>query len=181
VSFTLTRADGLTLSDDPVQIDLGTCMRWLASSYWASDRTAEQVERAFAGSRVFGVYSDQPHRCGPHSSLAPSSLSNRGSQVALARAVTDGATFCWLGDVFVDESVRGRGIGTWLVGSIVDQLRAEGVNRFLLGTRDAHGVYAKLGFIPLRVPEVFMELDERPGRPTRENVDPAVLSANSQS
>ena len=101
--------------------------------------------------------------------------------MALARAVTDGATFCWLADVFVEETVRGRGIGTWLVGSIVDQLRAEGVNRFLLGTRDAHGVYAKLGFTPLAIPEIYLELDDRPGRPTRENVDPAVFSNDSRS
>ncbi|MEO6702733.1 MAG: GNAT family N-acetyltransferase, partial [Jatrophihabitantaceae bacterium] len=144
------RPDGLTLSDDPRRIDLERCVGWLASSYWASDRTPEQIARSFAGSRVFGVYD------------------SAGSQLALARAVTDGASFCWIGDVFVDESARGRGIGSWLVASVVERLRADGVPRFMLGTRDAHGVYARLGFTPLRVPEVYMELDERSTRPSRE-------------
>lgn len=174
MSFTLDGSDGMTLTDDPNRIELDRCVRWLASSYWAGDRTRLQIERSFACSRVFGVYSDRPGTSAAGSSVGP------GSQVALARAVTDGATFCWLADVFVDEAVRGQGIGSWLVGSIVHQLRAEGVNRFLLGTRDAHRVYAKLGFTALAVPEVFMELDDRPGRPTRENVDPAVLSTDSR-
>jgi len=161
VPLTLTRPDGLVLSDDPALVDLACCIRWLATSYWASDRTPDQIARSFAGSRVFGVYRPD------------------GQQLALARAVTDGASFCWVGDVFVDESVRGRGIGSWLVGTLVRVLQEEGVPRFLLGTRDAHGVYAKLGFTAPLVPEVFMELDTRTTRPTRANVDPAVLAVRS--
>lgn len=159
MSFQLSGTDGLTLSDDPARIELDRCVSWLATSYWASDRTSEQIARSFAGSRVFGVYDAQ------------------GNQLALARAVTDGASFCWIGDVFVEESARGRGIGSWLVASLVERLRAEGVPRFLLGTRDAHGVYARIGFTALQVPEVYMELDVRSTRPTRHNVDPAVLTA----
>jgi GNAT superfamily N-acetyltransferase len=161
VTLTETRSDGLILSDDPELVDLDCCIRWLATSYWASDRTPEQIARSFAGSRVFGVY--QPD----------------GRQLGLARAVTDGASFCWIGDVFVDESVRGRGIGSWLVATLVRVLQDEGVPRFLLGTRDAHGVYAKLGFAAPLVPEVYMELDTRSTRPTRANVDPAILAVRS--
>jgi len=161
VTLTLTRSDGLVLSDDPARIDLACCTEWLAGSYWASDRTPEQVARSFAGSRVFGVYHPD------------------GRQLALARAVTDGASFCWVSDVFVDESVRGRGIGSWLVGTLVRGLQEEGVPRFLLGPRDAHGVYTKLGFAAPLVPEVYMELDTRPTRPTRANVDPAILADRS--
>jgi GNAT superfamily N-acetyltransferase len=95
-----------------------------------------------------------------------------GSQVGLTRAVTDDATFCWIADVFVDESARGLGIGTWMVGAVVERLKESGVTRFVLGTRDAHGVYAKVGFTPPQVPEIYMELDLRPNRPTRDNVDP---------
>ncbi len=67
--------------------------------------------------------------------------------------------------MYVDAAARGRGIGTWLVGEVVAHLRSQGVPRFLLGTRDAHGVYAKLGFEPLRVPDIYMELDLRATRP----------------
>ncbi|MGI8665925.1 MAG: GNAT family N-acetyltransferase [Jatrophihabitans sp.] len=157
MSYTVSGPDGLTLSDDQSRLDVARCVGWLSTSYWASDRSPDQIERSFAGSRVFGVY-------GPD-----------GTQLALTRAITDGVSFCWIGDVFVEESARGRGIGSWLVASVVERLRADGVSRFLLGTRDAHRVYAKLGFTPLGVPEVFMELDDRPTRPTRDNVDPAVL------
>jgi GNAT superfamily N-acetyltransferase len=157
MTFTETRPDGLVLSDDQTRLDLDVCHAWLASSYWASDRSRADMERSFAGSRVYGVYGVE------------------GRQVGLARAVTDGVTFCWIADVFVDDTVRGRGIGTWMVQAAVAQLQQNGVQRFLLGTRDAHGVYAKVGFTAPRVPQVFMELDERPTRPNGEDVDPAVL------
>ncbi len=159
--FSSTRSDGLMLSDDQSLLDLDRCLSWLASSYWASDRAPEQVLRSFAGSRVFGVYD------------------TGGRQLALTRAVTDGVSFCWIADVFVDEEARGRGIGSWLVGSVVERLKQEGVSRFLLGTRDAHRVYAKLGFESLRVPAVYMELDKRVTRPSIHDVDPSVLTADS--
>lgn len=103
-------------------------------------------------SRPFGVY-------------APG-----GEQVALARAVTDDASFAWLADVVVDDAWRGRGIGTWLVRSVVDHLHERGVPRFLLATRDAHGVYERVGFGPLRVPEIWMEIDTRSSRPGPQDV-----------
>jgi len=153
VTFELTRPDGLVLSDDASRIDLDRCHAWLDSSYWAAGRSREVVEQSFAASRVFGVYETD------------------GRQVALTRIVTDGATFAWVCDVFVDDAVRGRGIGTWLVGSAVQAVKADGVQRFILGTRDAHGVYEKIGFHPPLVPEVYMELDERPTRPQPGSVD----------
>ena len=72
----------------------------------------------------------------------------------MARATTDRATFCWIGDVFVEESVRGIGLGTWLVGTVVAHQKSLGVPRFLLATRDAHGVYERLGFRSLLVPDI---------------------------
>jgi GNAT superfamily N-acetyltransferase len=150
--FEASRADGLLISDDRSRLDLAQCHAWLASSYWANDRSREAMERSFQGSRVFGVYDSD------------------GRQLALTRAVTDGATFCWLCDVFVDESARSRGIGTWLVGAIVDSIKRDGVLRFILGTRDAHEIYAKIGFSTPQIPETYMELDERPTRPDRRDV-----------
>jgi GNAT superfamily N-acetyltransferase len=157
VTLHLTGPGGHLLSDDQSRLDLDRCHAWLASSYWANDRTRERMVRSFAHSRVYGVYTAN------------------GEQVGLTRAVTDDATFCWLADVFVDESLRGQGIGTWMVSAVVEQLKALDVTRFILGTRDAHGVYAKVGFEPPSVPEIYMELDLRQNRPTRDNVDPSVL------
>jgi GNAT superfamily N-acetyltransferase len=141
----LTRPDGLTLTDEPADLQLERVVEWLGQSYWAAERDRATIERSIAGSRTFGVYGD-------------------GGQVGFARAVTDGATFCWIADVFVDESSRGRGVGRWLVATIVDELSSAGVLRFVLATRDAHGVYAHLGFEPLLVPDIWMEIDRRANR-----------------
>lgn len=93
-----------------------------------------------------------------------------GKQVAFARAVTDSATFCWIADVIVDEGHRGRGVGTWLVEVITAEVGQSGVRRFVLATRDAHGVYEKAGFGALRAPHMWMEIDARPERPDPEEI-----------
>lgn len=143
----LQRPDGLFVSDDPDLLDLDRICAWLAASYWASYRDRATIARSVAGSRCYGVYA--PDR----------------TQLGLTRVVTDGATFGWLCDVVVDEAWRGRGIGSWLLGAVVEQLRSEDIARIVLTTRDAHGVYAPLGFEPLRVPRTWMEIDVRPTRP----------------
>jgi GNAT superfamily N-acetyltransferase len=148
----LQRDDGLTISDDPSRLDLDRICAWLADSYWANDRDRTTVERSLAHSTPFGVY-------------APD-----GEQVALARAMTDLASFAWLADVVVDTAWRGRGIGTWLVTSVVEHLTELGVPRFLLTTRDAHEVYERAGFAPLHIPEIWMEIDTRPTRPNPQDV-----------
>ena len=84
-----------------------------------------------------------------------------GALVGFARVVTDLATFAWLCDVYIAPESRGKGLGTWLVGVIKDQLQAAGVYRILLATSTAHGVYEKVGFTPLAKPETWMELDTR--------------------
>ena len=87
-----------------------------------------------------------------------------GEQVAIARAVTDGATFAWVCDVYVAPDARGIGIGSWMVDELVKLLEAEGILRVVLATRDAHEVYARLGFEPLANPSTWMERDRRPQR-----------------
>ncbi|MET9302686.1 MULTISPECIES: GNAT family N-acetyltransferase [Micromonospora] len=142
--FTVTRADGYEISTDPDRIDLDRVHDWLSTdAYWALGRERETVARAFAGSIGFGVY-----RPGD------------GRQVAVARVVTDGATFAWLCDVYVDPAERGGGLGTWLTGAVRDHLNELGVRRILLATLDAHGVYAKIGFRPVAA-DRWMELDQR--------------------
>jgi GNAT superfamily N-acetyltransferase len=126
---------------------------WLSEdAYWALGRPRVTTERAIAGSRVIGVYRDGGDGM-------------PGEQVAFARAVTDGATFAWVCDVYVEAAARGIGIGGWLVGEFVAGLEAEGIARVVLATRDAHEVYARLGFQPLANPGTWMERDRRPQRP----------------
>lgn len=84
------------------------------------------------------------------------------TQIAVARIVSDCATFAWLCDVFVDENSRGRGIGTWLAESVVKWAEKNGIKRIILATRDAHEVYSRAGFELLKSPERWMAIDRRP-------------------
>ncbi|MFB9449936.1 GNAT family N-acetyltransferase [Dactylosporangium vinaceum] len=134
------------LSTDPADVDRVLVHRWLSEdSYWAAGRAFDNVSRSIDGSRPYSI------------------LSATG-QVAFARAVTDGATFAWICDVYVDRPHRGRGLGVRLVDAIVADLTAAGIDRFLLGTRDAHEVYRRSGFEPVAAPQRFMEIDRRPTR-----------------
>ncbi|MET8089671.1 GNAT family N-acetyltransferase [Micromonospora sp. NPDC005220] len=144
--FSLTYPDGHLLSTDPARIDLDLVHHWLSTdAYWALGRDRETTERAFAGALPFGIYRPED-----------------GRQVAVARVVTDRATFAWLCDVYVDRAARGRGLGGWLAGAVRDHLAEFGVRRILLCTNDAHQVYARVGFAPLGAPERWMQLDQRP-------------------
>ncbi|MGC5017176.1 GNAT family N-acetyltransferase [Micromonospora sp. DT47] len=145
--FTMTRADGYQLSTDPDRLDLDRVHHWLTTdAYWALGRDRATVERAFAGSIGYGVY-----------------RVDDGGQAAIARVVTDRATFAWLCDVYVAREERGRGLGTWLAGAVREHLWPLGVRRILLATHDAHGVYAKLGFAEVD-PGRFMQIDQREQR-----------------
>jgi GNAT superfamily N-acetyltransferase len=72
--------------------------------------------------------------------------------------VTDGATFGWLCDVFVDNAFRGRGLGKFIVKTAVDHPEVRGVRLLVLGTRDAHELYRKVGFVDVPEPQRWMEL-----------------------
>ncbi|GIM81405.1 GNAT family N-acetyltransferase [Salinispora arenicola] len=145
--FTLTREDGYLVSTDPERLDLDRVHHWLTTdTYWAREWDRATVQRAFATSIGFGVYRPVD-----------------GCQVAVARAVTDRATFAWICDVYVDRAERGHGLGTWLSGAVRDQLTEFGIHKILLDTDNAHGVYAKVGFVPLQQPDRWMQLDQQGG------------------
>jgi len=136
--------DGYEIDTAPERLDLARVHEWLSTdAYWALGRPAGTVERSVAGSVCFGVYSPD------------------GAQVGFARVVTDGATFAWFCDVYIARDVRGKGLGGWLVRTVLDHLRGLGVKRILLATADAHEVYARAGFAPLAEPDRWMEIDLR--------------------
>lgn len=113
---------------DPAHLQLDVIYRWLSTCYWSDGIRREICERAFANSLSIGAYDE------------------RGVQVGVARLVTDQATFAWLCDVFVDESVRGQGVGRAMVAALLADPRLQTLRRWCLATRDAHEVYAPLGF-----------------------------------
>ena len=138
--------DGYGMTTDGARVDIDRVHRWLSEeSYWAAGRPREIVSRSIEGSVPYSVLAGD-------------------TQVAFARVVTDGATFAWVCDVFVDSGHRGRGLGTWLVDSIVEDLSAAGILRVLLATKDAHEVYRRSGFAGIEGAGRFMEIDRRPTR-----------------
>jgi predicted GNAT family acetyltransferase len=127
------------LSPDPARLDRVLIHRFLCEqSYWSSGVPREIVDRAIDHSLCFGVY-------------------RRGAQVAFARTVTDRATFAYLADVFVLPEWRGDGLGQWMIGAVLHHPALQGLRRFLLATKDAHGFYARFGFVPLAHPARFLE------------------------
>jgi GNAT superfamily N-acetyltransferase len=115
------------LSTQRDRLDLGVIHGFLAQSYWASGRSRARVARSIAMSLPIGLY-------------------HQGEQVGFGRIVTDYVVIAFLADVFVLEAHRGRGLGLWLAETLCALPELSRVRRFLLGTRDAHGLYAKIGF-----------------------------------
>lgn len=140
-------------STDPADVDLALAHRWLSEdAYWALGRSRELQDRAFANSIPL-VAIEEPDAAGAHGGPGAA-----GGMVAIARLVTDRATFAWLCDVYVRPDARGRGIGSGLARFAAEQVRALGVKRTMLATADAHGVYAGVGFEPLHTPGRWMIL-----------------------
>jgi GNAT superfamily N-acetyltransferase len=135
--------NGYEISTDPARLDLDVIHGFLRTAYWSPGVERAVVEKAIRHSLVFGLY-------------APD-----GAQVGFGRVVTDRAVFGYLADVFVLPDHRGQGLGVWLVETIVAHPDVQGLRRFILGTADAHGLYARFGFEPLLRPERFLSI-ERP-------------------
>ena len=127
------------ISTDPSRLDIEAIHQFLRTSYWAEGRSRAVVERSIMHSLCFGVY------------LA-------GRQVAFARVVSDRAVFAYLMDVFVIPEFRGRGISKALMRAVLDHPELQGLRMLMLGTRDAHGLYAQFGFRPLNEPSRWMAL-----------------------
>jgi 8-oxo-dGTP pyrophosphatase MutT (NUDIX family)/GNAT superfamily N-acetyltransferase len=127
------------LSFDKERLQMDVIENFIAGhSYWAEGRSREVIERSIKNSVCLGIY-------------------HQGTQVAFARLVTDRATFAWLCDVFVDENQRGEGLGKWLVEVVCRFGDAHSLDRMILATRDAQGLYEKYGgFRPLEDPGRWM-------------------------
>jgi len=138
------------ISTDRSRLDVELIHDFLSrTSYWASGRTLDVVQRSIENSLAFGIYREN-------------------HQVGFARVVTDYATFAWVADVFVLTEHRGRGLSKWLMEVMLSHPRLQGFRRWVLATKDAHALYARFGFIPLHRPERWME---RPDPNVQESPD----------
>ena len=129
----------LVLTTDRGRLDIALIHGFLKDAYWAGGIPEEIVSRSIRNSLCFGVYE------GPR-------------QVGFARVISDYATFAYLADVFVVESHRGKGIGTWLMECIMSHPDLQGLRKWHLATRDAHALYRRFGFRPPGKPETQMEI-----------------------
>ncbi|AXY77158.1 N-acetyltransferase [Paraflavitalea soli] len=131
--------DDYTISTDKDTLNIPYIHQFLTTSYWAEGIPLHTVKRSIQGSLCFGVYKGQ-------------------QQIGFARVISDLATYAYLADVFIDAAYRGKGLSKWLVKAILDYPDLQGLRRFELGTRDAHGLYAQFGFTPLPNPDIFMQI-----------------------
>ena len=134
--------DELRLSTDPAEMDVVAIHASLSGLYWAEQIPIETVRRAIAGSLPFGIF-------------------DGGRQVAFARVVTDRATFAYVADVYVLEDYRGRGLAARMLRAMLAHPELQGLRRWVLATRDAHGLYAKFGFVPVQGSDRYMEKVDR--------------------
>jgi GNAT superfamily N-acetyltransferase len=155
------RRGEFVLSTDPARLDLDVIHEFLTNCYWAKGIPRDVVVRSIEHSLCFGIY-DQG---GKKSLLPAKDEKNRANgkakhdtQVGFARVVTDFATIAYLGDVFVLESHRGLGLGKWMMNCIMAHPALQNLRRWILLTRDAHGLYQQSGFKPVPAPERYMEL-----------------------
>ena len=135
-----------TISTEKARLQLETIVAFLSRAYWAQGRTRAVIERSIEHSHCFGLYAGE-------------------RQIGFARVVTDCATFAYLCDVFIDESYRGQGLGKWLMSVVMDHPDLQGLRRWILATRDAHGLYRQFGWAELKDPGRWMEVYKPPPVP----------------
>lgn len=138
--ITESRRGDYLVSTDPARLDINVIHGFLTDSYWAKGIPRETVARSIQHSLCFGIYD------------------GNGAQVGFARVISDFATLAYLGDVFVLEQHRGRGLSKFMMECIVKHPALQGLRRWILLTRDAHGLYKQFGFSPLKAPDRYMEL-----------------------
>lgn len=127
-----------TLSTEQSRLDLYTIHHYLTQVYWCEGIPFEVVEKAFRNSLAFGIYWGD-------------------SMVGWSRLVTDRATFAYLADVFVVPEHRGKGLSKWMMEAIVAHPELQGLRRWMLATRDAHGLYRQFGFTAMETTGRWME------------------------
>ncbi|MCU0237986.1 MAG: GNAT family N-acetyltransferase [Pyrinomonadaceae bacterium] len=133
------RKNDFVISDDKSLLQIEVIQKFLSDeSYWAKTRSLEQTKTAIENSLCFGVYYKE-------------------KQIGFARVVSDFATFAYIGDVFILQEFRGKSLSKWLMQTMVDYPTLQGLRRWVLATKDAHGLYAQYEFSSLKFPERWME------------------------
>ena len=133
----------IQISTDKTKLNIDLIHEYLSQeSYWAIGRDIEVVKQSIDNSLCFGLYLDN-------------------KQIGFARVVSDYAVFAWIMDVFILKDYRGHGYGKKLMNSIMTHEKLQNLQRWGLGTDDAHGLYEQFGFKPLSKPKNMMEIKKK--------------------
>ncbi|MFZ0770465.1 MAG: GNAT family N-acetyltransferase [Candidatus Sulfotelmatobacter sp.] len=146
------RRGEFVISTSRERLSLDVVHGFLTNCYWAKGIPREVVARSIEHSLCFGIYDESPpfgSTQGKHGAPA---------QVGFARVVSDFATVAYLGDVFVLESHRGCGLSKWMMECVMGHPALANLRRWILLTRDAHELYSRFGFTPVKAPERYMEM-----------------------
>ena len=125
------------VTTDNGKLDFDSIHKWITNSYWANGRTKEAMKKVMDNSLNFGLF-------------------HNDKQVGFARVITDYHTFSYLCDVIIDEDYRGRGLGKLLMKEVLEYPPLITMKRWLLFTKDAHGLYEQFGFSKDDMPERTM-------------------------
>ncbi|MRI01605.1 GNAT family N-acetyltransferase [Kriegella sp. EG-1] len=128
-----------TISTDLNKLDIVNIHKFLANNTdWSANIPLDTFKISIENSLNFGLY-----------------LENK--QIGFARIISDYATIAYLGDVFILEEYRGKGLSKWLMSEIIAHPNLQGLRRWILLTDTAEWLYKKFGFTALPKPEVYME------------------------
>lgn len=131
------------ISTDKGKLDMDAIHEFLSTkAYWCLNIPKETVKNAIAHSLCFGVYEDK-------------------RQIGFARIITDFSTIAYLGDVYIVEDKRGKGISKWLMETIMKHPDLQGLRRWVLLTGDAHGLYRQFGWTDIADPARWMEIHNK--------------------
>ena len=141
-NFTIYK-DGFCISTNKFKLDITAIHHFLSTeAYWSLDIPLEMVKKSIEHSLNFGLYYNE-------------------QQIGFARIISDFSTIAYLGDVYVLSEFRGRGLSKWLMETITSYPELQGLRRWILLTRDAHGLYKQFGWKEIANPERWMELHNK--------------------
>ena len=135
--------NGFFISTDKAKLDIESIHQFLSTkAYWCLNIPRATVERAVENSICFGIYDGR-------------------KQVGFARVITDAATIAYLGDVYVLEEYRGKGLSKWLMETITSHPDLQGLRRWILLTSDAHSLYKQFGWKEIADPTKWMDRHDK--------------------
>jgi GNAT superfamily N-acetyltransferase len=135
--------DEFCISTDKTKLDVDSIHGFLSTkAYWCLNIPKETLQKAILNSRCFGVYKNE-------------------KQIGFARVISDFSTIAYLGDVYILEEYRGKGLSKWLIGTIMSDPNLQGLRRWILLTADAHGLYRQFGWTNIADPDKWMTVHDK--------------------